>query len=101
MTYCTVLPKSNVHHKIPVKTKNWTGKRLRQEVVVLPLRLYGDNVKLSPECKLSEGVVLNVDMFRIRRAHRVMSQVPRPLDVLKNRDICRTKARQNNTHSLP
>ena len=101
MTYSTVLPKSNFHHKIPVKTKNWTGKCLRQEVCVLLLRLYGDNVKLSPEYKLSEEVVPNVDVFRIRRAHRVMSQVPCPLGVLKNSDACRTKARQNKTPHVP
>ena len=41
------------HHKIPVKTENWTGECLRQEVCMFLLRLYGDHVTLSPEYKLS------------------------------------------------
>ena len=53
MTYCTILLKSNVHNKLPLKMKNWTGECLRQEVCVLLLRLYGDNVKFSPEYELS------------------------------------------------
>ena len=101
MTYFTVRPKSTVHHKIPVKTKNWTGKCPRQEVCVLLLRLYGDNVKLFPEYELSEEVVPNVDVCRIRRAHRVISQVPCPLVVLKNSDACITKARQNKPLHAP
>ena len=51
------LPNSNVHHKIPVKTKNRTGECLRQEVCVLPLRLSGDNSKLPLEYKLPQKMV--------------------------------------------
>ena len=42
-----------------------------------------------------------VDVFRILRAHRVMSQVPCPLVVLKKCDACRTKTRQNKTPHVP
>ena len=60
------------------------GKGFRQEIYVLVFRRYMRDAKLSLIDVVSQEVVTNIDVLRVRVGHRVNCQLDRTVVVHKN-----------------
>ena len=72
----------NVHRKVALHAESLSGERLREKVRVLQVGRHMLDFKLSPCYTLSDEVVSNVDVLRVRGGTRVVSQPKRPHVVL-------------------
>ena len=74
-------------------------ERLCQEVCMLLLRLYVANANLPLKNKFPQKMVSHVDVFRVRRTHWLLCEVPCPLVILENRISRLPKARKIKLHT--